>query len=76
MGINRITGTMAAYFKIKPSEAARLYQNLNLDLTSLENNVQRDYYKSLGLTRQQLRKIYDTVARDRGRSDRADHRSP
>ena len=61
LGINRITGMMASYFKIKPSEAARLYQNLNLDLTSLDNNVQRDYYKSLGLTRQQLRKIYDTA---------------
>ena len=62
IGINQYNrGHGRRIFKIKPSEAARLFQNLNLDLTSLENNVQRDYYKSLGLTRQQLRKIYDTA---------------
>ena len=63
LGINRITSAMAGYFKIRPAEALRLFENLNLDLTSLENNAQRDFHKSLGLTRQQLKKVYDT-ARD------------
>lgn len=61
VGVNGIIKTMASSCKIKHSEAARLFHNLNLDLTSFENNVQRDHYKTLGLTRQQLKKVFDSA---------------
>jgi cell division ATPase FtsA len=63
VGVNGIIKTMASSFRMKHSEAARLFHSLNLDLTSFENNVQRDYYRTLGLTRQQLKKIF-TAAQD------------
>jgi type IV pilus assembly protein PilM len=63
VGVDEIIGIMAASFKIKRSEAVRLFQSLNLDLISFENNVQRDHYKTLGLTRQQLKRIF-TAAQD------------
>lgn len=58
IGMGSIIKTIAVQLKISLSEASRLFLNLNLDLTSFENNEQRDYYKSLGLNRQQLKKIY------------------
>jgi type IV pilus assembly protein PilM len=58
IGVNGIIRMMAASFKMKHSEAARLFHNLNLDLTSFDNNTQRDYYKTLGLARQQLKKVF------------------
>ncbi|MBP7735812.1 MAG: pilus assembly protein PilM [Spirochaetes bacterium] len=58
IGIGTIIKAVALQLKIPQSEATRLFLNLNLDLTSFENNERRDYYKSLGLNRQQLKKIY------------------
>ena len=63
VGVNEIIRMMSASFRMKHSEAAQLFHNLNLDLTSFENNVQRDHYKTLGLTRQQLKKVF-TAAQD------------
>ena len=63
VGVGGIIRTMASSFRIKHSEAARLFHGLNLDLTSFENNLQRDYYRTLGLTRQQLKKVF-TAAQD------------
>jgi type IV pilus assembly protein PilM len=63
IGVNGIIRMMATSFKMKLVEASRLFQNLNLDLTSFDNNAQRDYYKTLGLTRQQLKKVF-TVAQE------------
>jgi len=59
IGISAIIKSLSSMLKITLSEASRLFLNLNLDLTSLENNEQRDYYKSLGLSRQQLKKIFN-----------------
>lgn len=61
VGVNHIIRLMASSFRIKRSEAARLFQGLNLDLTSFENNIHRDHYKTLGLTRQQLKKVFTAL---------------
>ncbi len=63
VGINAIIKAMASLLKINLSDASRLFLNLNLDLTSFENNEQRDYYKSLGITKPKLKKIY-TLSQD------------
>lgn len=63
IGIAVIIRALSSMLKISLSEATRLFLNLNLDLTSFENNEQRDYYKSLGITRQQMKKIF-TIAQD------------
>jgi len=63
IGIAVIIRALSSMLKISLSEASRLFLNLNLDLTSFENNEQRDYYKSLGITRQQMKKIF-TIAQD------------
>jgi type IV pilus assembly protein PilM len=70
IGVSGIVKEMAKILKVKYAEAARLFYNLNLDLTSYENNVQREYYKSLDMTRQQLKKIHaaaTTVAEELAR---------
>lgn len=61
VGMDSIIKAIAGTAKLPLSEAARLFVNLNIDLTSFENNVQRDHYKSLGLSRQQLKKIYNAA---------------
>jgi type IV pilus assembly protein PilM len=63
VGVGGIISTMASSFRMKNSEAVRIFHSLNLDLTSFENNLQRDHYRTLGLTRQQLKKIF-TSAQD------------
>jgi type IV pilus assembly protein PilM len=60
VGAGRIVKETAQVLKTTHGEAARILFNLNLDLTSYENNLQREYYKSLDMTRQQLKKIYST----------------
>jgi type IV pilus assembly protein PilM len=63
IGTNGIIKAMASSLKTSLSDASRLFLNLNLDLTSFENNEQRDYYKSLGITKPQLKKIF-TLSQD------------
>jgi type IV pilus assembly protein PilM len=63
IGIHAIIKAISSMLKVPLSEASRLFLNLNLDLTSFENNEQRDYYKSLNITKQQLKKIF-TLAQD------------
>lgn len=59
IGMDTIKRKIAHSFKLSLSEATLLFLNLNLDLTSIDNNLQRDYYKSLGLSRQKLQKVFD-----------------
>jgi type IV pilus assembly protein PilM len=63
VGIFPVIKTIADSLKINLAEAARLFLSLNLDLMSFENNMQRDHHKTLGLSRQQLKKIF-TAAED------------
>lgn len=58
VGISGIIKKLAMLMKTTLSEASRLFASLNLDLTSFENNEQRDYYKSLDMNKQQLKKIF------------------
>ena len=62
IGIDEIYIDMADSLKMNLYEAIRIFNNLNLDLTSEDNNLQREYYKNLGLSKQKLKKIY-TIAR-------------
>lgn len=57
-GAGAMVKSMASSKKLSNGEAMRLFENLNLDLTSLENNLQREHYRTLGITRPQLKKIY------------------
>ena len=36
-----------------------IFQNLNIDLTSFENNIQRGYYKNLGISKKDFKDIYN-----------------
>lgn len=58
IGVNLIHQVVSDIVKSTSSEVIRLFNNLNLDLTSFENNLQRGYYKSLGLTKQKFKKIF------------------
>ncbi|TAL31352.1 MAG: hypothetical protein EPN93_17975 [Spirochaetes bacterium] len=60
LGTSDIYREIATAHKMTLAEAGRLFEELNLDLTSLENNLQREYYKTLGITRPRLKRIYET----------------
>ena len=45
--------------KIPVSEAAALFENLNLDLHSFENNLQKDEYKNSKITKTVLKTIFN-----------------
>jgi type IV pilus assembly protein PilM len=59
VGLGSVHREIASMNHTGMREAQRLFESLNLDLTSIENNYQRDFYKTLGLTRPRLKKIYD-----------------
>ncbi|MBN1496776.1 MAG: pilus assembly protein PilM [Spirochaetes bacterium] len=63
VGMDSIANVIAATLKIPQAKAARIMIDLNIDLTSFENNVHREHYKSLGISRPQLKKIF-TAAQD------------
>ncbi|MCX7678393.1 MAG: pilus assembly protein PilM [Spirochaetes bacterium] len=40
------------------AEAIRIYEKVRLDLTSLENNLQRDIFRTLGISKPKFQKIF------------------
>lgn len=62
IGISEIHKEIISILKCNHIEAIQIFENLNLDLTSFENNVQRGYFKSLGISKQNLKKIYKTTS--------------
>lgn len=58
-GVSSITNFIAEVTGETIQESNRLFRQLNIDLTSFENNDQRGYYKNLGLTKAKFRKIYN-----------------
>ncbi len=58
-GLGAVHREIASMNRCGMREAQRLFESLNLDLTSIENNYQRDFYKTLGLNRSKLKKIFD-----------------
>jgi len=61
VGTGLIIETVADTLKVPYAEASRLFENLRLDLTSFENNLQRDVYRTLGITKPKFQKLYDRV---------------
>ncbi|MBN1535014.1 MAG: pilus assembly protein PilM [Spirochaetes bacterium] len=59
IGINLIHDAIAEVMKLSAADAIKLFHRLNLDLTTFENNAQREHYKALNLTRSRLKKIFD-----------------
>ena len=56
--LNAIYSGIASFMKISDPEAVSIFNGLNIDMTALDNNIQREYYKSLNLTKTQLKKIF------------------
>ncbi len=61
IGLNLIHRSIMEIMKTGYSEAVRLFHHLNVDLTSYENNIQRNYYSSLGVQKPKFKKIYDSI---------------
>lgn len=59
IGTGAIYEDIAAMNKTSVSEAKSLYESLNMDLTSLENNYQKEIYKTIKLPKPKLKKIYE-----------------
>lgn len=59
LGISLIYKYISELCQISYSEAIKLLEDLNLDLTSLDNNLQRDYYKTIKLNKRKLENIYN-----------------
>ncbi len=59
IGVNIIYNAISETTNRSYNESIKLFEDLNLDLTSFENNIQRDYYKTLNLNRTKLKKIYE-----------------
>ncbi|MFC1670787.1 pilus assembly protein PilM, partial [Spirochaetota bacterium] len=58
-GISQIHRSISEILKISLAESVRLFESLNIDLTSINNNYKRGYYKSLGLNKQKFNKIFN-----------------
>jgi len=59
IGLRNIITEISDGLKMNPAEAARIFEGLNLDLTSYENNLQKSSYKAFNITRQRLQRIFD-----------------
>ncbi|HNV46909.1 MAG TPA: pilus assembly protein PilM [Spirochaetota bacterium] len=61
VGIGGVYDTICEKLEISRNDAVDLLANLNIDLTAFENNLQRDYYKTLKVTKSTLREIFDNL---------------
>ena len=59
IGVGQLHDSVAESLKINYVESVKMFNKLNLDLTSFENNIHRDHYKTLGISRSRLKKIFD-----------------
>ncbi len=59
IGISMIHEVISDILNIKISEAVKLYEKLDLDINSLENNYKKGNLKKSGLTKQKIKKIYN-----------------
>lgn len=57
-GMNSIHEYVSRILNLPLSDAMHVFSNLNLDLTSFENNLQKDDYKKLNIRKSDLKKIY------------------
>ncbi len=63
IGTSLIYQSLGDILDVPFHEAKRIFEALHLDLTSIENNTQRDYYRALGVPRPRLKKIFDETSR-------------
>lgn len=57
-GISLIHKSIADLLDITYDDAIRIFESLNIDLSSLENNLQRGFYKNLNIPKQKFIKIF------------------
>jgi len=62
IGTGMIHSAAAEIMKTDMNEARSAVEKLSLDVTSLDNNLQRAFYSALGLNRQKLRRIFNAAS--------------
>lgn len=61
IGTGVIVDSISKSLKIPYNKALNLYENLRLDLTSLDNNYKKTFYKDFKISKPKLRTIYDNA---------------
>jgi type IV pilus assembly protein PilM len=61
IGISDIKKEISEILKLSPTETSQVFHHLSLDITSLENNMQKGAYRSLDITKPKLKKIYNAA---------------
>lgn len=61
IGVNLMHKCVSDVLNIPLPEAVHIFENLNLDLTSFENNLQRENHNKLNIKKSELKKIYTKV---------------
>ncbi len=61
IGISDIRKKISDILKLSPDETLRTFERLSLDIISFENNVQKGAYKSLDITKPNLKKIFNAA---------------
>ncbi len=61
MGISHIRKEISGILKLSPAETSRVFDQLSLDITSFENNVQKGIYRNLDITKPKLKKIFNAA---------------
>lgn len=54
--------SMADFLKVTEDKARHIFNEINIDMTALDNNIQREYYKKADLKKAQLKKIFLIVS--------------
>lgn len=58
IGVSNILDEIASVVNSSREEANSLFENLNLDMVTLDNNLQRENYKKLKINKAKLKQIY------------------
>lgn len=59
IGAGSIYNTVSESFNLSRKEVVNLFENYNFDLTSFENNLQKDYQNDLKIKKNTLKGVYD-----------------
>jgi len=60
-GISEIFKSISGILKCSYLDSIRIYNELNIDITSFENNIQRGYYKTLNIPKNKFKNIYQAT---------------
>ena len=61
-GISEIHKEVSDALKVEYADAVGIFEQLELDLVSFENNIHKDKYKEIGINRAQLKRIHTTAS--------------